>query len=68
LKHNYKLPEDYEDFEKLSVQSFKWTDTEYTPRQLLDNFHQNMPFIIMTTVGYLGRDEGINAVSSDEVS
>ncbi|KAK2151492.1 hypothetical protein LSH36_361g01051 [Paralvinella palmiformis] len=42
-------------------------DTEYTPKQLYDNFHQNMPFLILTTVGYLGRDEGINAVSSDEM-
>ncbi|KAK2139523.1 hypothetical protein LSH36_1739g00011 [Paralvinella palmiformis] len=25
-------------------------DTEYTPRELLENFHQNMPFIIMATI------------------
>lgn len=64
LKNNYQLPKINFSTQKYTTQSFKWTDTEYTPRQLMDNFFHYMPFLVMTTDGYLGRDEGINSVSS----
>jgi hypothetical protein len=65
LKYNSKVDPNAE---KYTIHSFKWTDTEYTPRQLLDNFQQFTPFLFITTQGFLGRDEWLNTVASDEVS
>lgn len=34
----------------------------------MDSCQKYTPFLIMTTQGYLGRDELMNTVASDEVS
>ncbi|KAK2151494.1 hypothetical protein LSH36_361g02000 [Paralvinella palmiformis] len=52
---------------KYSTNSFKWSDKEYTPGQILDNFQPHFPILIKTTAGFLGQDESVDDISTDEM-
>ena len=68
VRKAYTPPPVPPNFEAFTAFSFKWTSTEYTPVEFLDNFQKYTPFLFMTTQGYLGRDELMNTVASNEVS
>ena len=50
-----------------ALEKYIWYERDIPLREFVEEFGNRAPFLIMFTTGYLGRDDTMHGISSDEV-
>ena len=53
---------------KYDLNSFRWSEEEYSLRELIERFGHQLPFLVTATAGYMGIEDWLGGVATNEVS